>query len=109
MHSYGRRTVKRYDPTKRDGFIEPQDGGADVFVYISAVEEAGLTAASTTAASTRRDDPIALTQSADSRQCRRLCADSRRRQHHPAEIMGCAIRPQGHRFGWAPCTHPFSV
>jgi hypothetical protein len=35
--------------------------------------------------------------------------DSRRRQHHPAEILACAIRPQEHRFGWAPCTHPFSV
>ena len=36
-------TVKWFNPTKGDGFIQPQAGGAkDVFVHISAVERAGL-------------------------------------------------------------------
>ncbi len=35
-------TVKWFNPTTRFGFIEPDDGSADVFVHISAVEEAGL-------------------------------------------------------------------
>ena len=36
-------TVKWFNPTKGYGFIEPQAGGNDVFVHISAVERAGLT------------------------------------------------------------------
>jgi CspA family cold shock protein len=35
-------TVKWFNPTKRFGFIQPQDGSKDVFVHISAVERAGL-------------------------------------------------------------------
>ncbi|MCH8863663.1 MAG: cold-shock protein [Proteobacteria bacterium] len=36
-------TVKWFNPAKGFGFIEPEDGGADAFVHISAVERAGLT------------------------------------------------------------------
>jgi len=35
-------TVKWYNSTKGYGFIEPTDGGKDVFVHVSAVEGAGL-------------------------------------------------------------------
>lgn len=35
-------TVKWFNPTKGYGFIEPEDGGKDVFVHISAVEAAGM-------------------------------------------------------------------
>ncbi len=35
-------TVKWFDSIRGYGFIQPADGGRDVFVHISAVEAAGL-------------------------------------------------------------------
>lgn len=36
-------TVKWFNSQKGYGFIQPEEGGPDVFVHISAVERAGLT------------------------------------------------------------------
>ena len=35
-------TVKWFNATKGYGFIQPEDGGKDVFVHISAVERSGM-------------------------------------------------------------------
>ena len=35
-------TVKWFNATKGYGFIQPSDGGSDVFVHITALQQAGL-------------------------------------------------------------------
>ena len=36
------RKIKWFNPTKGYGFIENDEGGKDVFLHISALEEAGI-------------------------------------------------------------------
>lgn len=35
-------TVKWFNVTKGYGFIEPEDGGKDIFVHITAVQQSGM-------------------------------------------------------------------
>jgi cold shock protein len=35
-------TVKWFNPTKGYGFVQPEDGGNDVFIHMSALKRAGL-------------------------------------------------------------------
>ncbi|MEX2518600.1 MAG: cold-shock protein [Paracoccaceae bacterium] len=35
-------TVKWFNVTKGYGFIEPEDGGKDIFVHITAVQKSGM-------------------------------------------------------------------
>ena len=62
-------TVKFYSPGKGFGFITPDEGGADVFVHVSALEQSGM-------AGLNSGDRISYTCIAD-RQGRRAAADVR--------------------------------
>jgi CspA family cold shock protein len=53
-------TVKWFNPTKGYGFIQPQGGGRDVFVHVSAVERAGLNTLNEGRRSNMRSSAIAV-------------------------------------------------
>jgi cold shock protein len=52
-------TVKWFNASKGFGFIQPANGGKDVFVHISAVERAGLTGLADEQKVTSRSKPAA--------------------------------------------------
>mgnify|MGYP000205104885 CR=1 FL=1 len=53
-------TVKWFNGTKGYGFIQPDGGGKDVFVHISAVEQAGM-------ATLQKDQRVSYEVSTDQR------------------------------------------
>jgi CspA family cold shock protein len=53
-------TVRFFEPKRGFGFVAPDDGGADIFIHISAVEASGLK-------SLNRDDFIEFDVERDSR------------------------------------------
>ena len=50
-------TVKWFNATKGYGFIQPDSGGKDVFVHISAVEKAGFSSLAEGAKESYDEDP----------------------------------------------------
>ena len=50
-------TVKFFNGERGYGFIKPDDGGRDVFVHITAVEQAGLKALNEVSRSRSRSSP----------------------------------------------------
>ena len=52
-----RGTVKFFNSEKGFGFIKPEDGSSDVFVHVTAVEQAGLHALSEGQAITYETEP----------------------------------------------------
>ena len=57
-------TVKWFNPTKGYGFIQPDGGGKDVFVHISAVEKAGYTNFADRRQTSGKSSPMAASRSA---------------------------------------------
>jgi CspA family cold shock protein len=57
-------TVKWFNPTKGYGFIQPDGGGKDVFVHISAVEKAGYTNLADRRQTSGKSSPMAASRSA---------------------------------------------
>ena len=60
-------TVKWFNTKKGFGFIEPEDGGKDVFVHISAVEASGLAGL--------EDNQKVTYELEEGRDCRQMAAD----------------------------------
>jgi cold shock protein len=99
-------TVKWFNPDKGFGFIQPQDGGKDVFVHITAVQAAGLQSLNenqkvTYEVVTERGKQAA----ANLRVCTRInpsycgwvCATSRRERMEIMAIQMCAAKRSGAR------------
>ena len=71
-------TVKWFNPAKGYGFIQPEDGGKDVFVHISALERAGISSVTEGQKveyelAAGRDNRMSATEATSGQLDRRLC------------------------------------
>ena len=79
-------TVKWFNATKGYGFIQPDNGGKDVFVHISAVEKAGLS-------DLREGDKVTFdVVPTRARNRRRICASA---EIEFGDIAACRLTPAG--------------
>ncbi|PVM89093.1 cold-shock protein [Caulobacter radicis] len=79
--------VKWFNPAKGFGFIQPEDGGQDVFVHIAAVERSGLSGLN-------EGDQVAYELEEDRRSGKTSAGNLRVTGHGAAPAGGAPRRPQ---------------
>ena len=95
-------TVKWFNTTKGYGFIAPDDGGSDIFVHISAVEQSGMTGLA--------DDQKVTFDLVEGRDGRKMAGNLARAEkqrvttQHNRPAMACLLAPVLRH----PATHQFA-